>query len=113
MTSWQVESCSEPTFDARSLREELGEFGWCICFVQWGIHIHFEIWRVNHLKREMLKHEIAQLWMIERFVTFFCTEHLMIGPPGPKFRTAKHQIMDQLGQPGINWVPTTRGTELC
>ena len=112
MPSWHVERCSEPAFDARSLREELGEFGWGTSYVQWGIHIHGEIWRVNHLKREMLKHEIPYLWMVERFLPFCCTEHLMIGPPGPKFGAAKHQIMDQLGQPRITWVPTTRGTEL-
>src|SRR5881275_2747187 len=38
MTSWHVERCSEPAFDAHSFREELGEFGRCICFVQGGIH---------------------------------------------------------------------------
>ena len=112
MPSWHVERCSEPAFDAHSFREELGEFGRGICFVQGGIHIHFEIWRVKDLKREMLKHEIAYLWMVERFLPFFCTEHLMIGPPGPKFGAAKHQILDQLGQPRITWVPTTSGTEL-
>src|SRR5216684_7715135 len=113
MTPWHVERCSEPDCAARSLREELGEFGWCICFVQRSIHIHFEIGRVKHLKREMLKHQIACLWMIERFLTFWRTEHLMIGPPGPKFRAANHQIMDQLCQPGITRITTTTGTELC
>jgi hypothetical protein len=29
--------------DARSLREELGEFGWGTSYVQRDIHIHFEI----------------------------------------------------------------------
>src|SRR5437879_13873787 len=110
MTSWHVERCSERTFDARSLREELGEFGWGICLVQWGIHTHFEIWRVKHLEREMLKQEIACLWMIEYFLTFWRTEHLMIGPPGPKFRAAKHQIMDQLCQPRIIRITTTTCT---
>ncbi len=112
MTSWLVERCSEPAFDARSLREELVEFGWGTSYVQGGIHIHFEIWRVKHLKREMLKHEISYLWMVERFVPFFCTEHLMIGPPGPKFRAAKQQIMDQLGQARVPRIATTRRTEL-
>ena len=112
MPSWHVERCSEPAFDARFFREELGEFSWGICSVQGGIDIHCEIWRVKHLKREMLKHEIPYLWMVERFVPFFCTEHLMIGPPGPKFRAAKHQILDQLGQAGITRIATTRGTEL-
>lgn len=107
-----VERCSEPAFDAHSFREELGEFGRGICFVQGDIHIHCEIWCVNHLKCEMLKHEIPYLWMVEGFLPFFCSEHLMIGPPGPKFGAAKHQIMDQLGQPGIARIPTTRGTEL-
>src|SRR5258708_8427661 len=90
MTSWHVERCSEPAFDACSLREELGEFGWGICYVQWGIHIHFEIWRVNHLKREMLKHEIACSWMIERFCPRSRTSHLIIGPPPPKFTAPQH-----------------------
>ena len=112
MPSWHVQTCSEPAYAARSLREELGEFGWGTSYVQGGIHIHFEIWRVKHLKREMLKQEIACLGMVERFVPFFCAEYLMIGPPGPKFGAAKQQSLDHLGLAGITWVPTTRGTEL-
>ena len=74
--------------------------------------MHFEIWCVKHLKREVFKHEVASLWMIERFSTFWRPKHLMIGPPGPKFRAAKHQILDQLGQAGITRIATTRSTEL-
>jgi len=111
--SWHMQRSSEPDCSARTLGEKFGEFGWCICFVQWSIHIHFEIWRVKHLKREMFKHEIPRLWMIERFSTFWRTKHLMFGPPGSKFRAAKHQIMDQLAQTVIPRIATTSGTELC
>src|SRR5579885_3418902 len=95
---------SDLAFGARPLSEESGDFGWGIGFVQWGIHTHCEIWRVSHLKGEVLKKEIACLWMIDRFAPFFCPEHLMIGPPGSKFRAGKHHIMDQLSQAMITGI---------
>ena len=90
MPSWHVERCSERAFDARFFREELGEFGRGTSYVQGGIHIHCEIWRVKDLKREMLKHEIPYLWMVERFLPFRRAKHLVVRPPGAKFGAEAH-----------------------
>jgi hypothetical protein len=76
------------------------------------MHSDFEIWRIKDLKGETLKQKIPCQWMIERFSPFWCTQYLMIWPPGTKFRTAKQQILDQLAQAGIPWIATAAGTEL-
>lgn len=76
-----------------------------------GGYTHFEIGRVKHLKREMIKQQIACFGMIECSVPFFCTKHLMSRPPGPKLGAMKQQILDQLGQTGIPRIAATRGTE--
>src|ERR1700692_2125594 len=94
------------------LLQQLLHFARRICFLQWGIHRDFEIWRVKDLKGETFKQEIAHLWMVERFPPFLSTHYFMIGPPGAKFGAAELEIMDQLRQLGVSGITTTHAPEL-
>src|SRR5690349_15558099 len=95
------------------LLQQLLHFAWRVGFLQRGIHGDFEIWRVKDLKGETFKHKIPHLWMVEFFASFLSTPYFMIRPPGAKFRTGEHEIMDQLRQLGISRITTTHAAELC
>ena len=94
------------------LLQKLLHFARRVGFRERGIHGDFEIWRIKDLKGEPFKQEIPHLWMVERFAPFLSTPYFMIRPPGTKFRTSEHEIMDQLRQLGISRIPTTTTPEL-
>src|SRR5450631_4675453 len=95
------------------LLQQLLQFARRICFLQGCIHRDFEIWRIKDLKGETFKQEIPYQWMVERFPPFLSTLYFMIRPPGAKFRTSEHEIMDQLSQLGVSRITTTTAPELC
>lgn len=94
------------------LLQKLLHFARRVGFLKRSIHGDFEIWCVKDLKGEPFKQKIPYLWMIERFPPFLATPYFMIRPPGAKFRTGEHEIMDQLRQSGISRITTTTTPEL-
>src|SRR5581483_3381902 len=102
-----------PPFVLIPLLQKLLHFMRRVCFLQRGIYSDFEIWRVEDLKGETFKHEKPHLWEVEYFPPFLSTTYFVVRPPGAKFRTSEHEIMDQLGQLGISRITTTHATELC